>query len=76
MISINIHEAKTNLSSILVKVEEKGEIVQICRNGKPIAEIRPLQKKKNPLQFKPELKVNFFEDPTTPLDPEDWGDLI
>ena len=31
MISVNIHEAKTNLSSILARIEE-GEQIVICRN--------------------------------------------
>lgn len=76
MISVNIHEAKTNLSKILRTMEEKGETVRICRNGKPIAEVRPLIKKiPDRLTPDPRLRVILHEDPMLPLDKEDWGDL-
>ena len=76
MITVNIHEAKTNLSSLIAKVEEKGEVVRICRNGKPVAELQPVKKKvTNRLQMHPELMGRILEDPMKPLDPEDWGDL-
>lgn len=44
MLTVNIHDAKTNLSKYLEKVE-KGETVTICRHNVPIAEIKPIQKK-------------------------------
>lgn len=75
MISVNTHEAKTKLSALLSAVEERGEIVVICRNGKPVAEIRPLSPKKDPLRVHPKLsQVQFHEDPKAPLGPEDWPD--
>ena len=40
MLKVNIHEAKTNLSGLLLAVEKKGELVRICRDGVPIAERR------------------------------------
>ena len=42
MITVNTHEAKTKLSSLLAAVEERGEAVVICRNGKPVAELRAI----------------------------------
>jgi len=39
MLVVNIHEAKTNLSSLLTKIEKTGEEVLICRYGKPIADL-------------------------------------
>lgn len=42
MKSINVHDAKTNLSKLLKKVEAGEEIV-IARAGKPIARILPIQ---------------------------------
>ncbi|MFM7290676.1 MAG: type II toxin-antitoxin system Phd/YefM family antitoxin [Planctomycetia bacterium] len=39
MISVNIHEAKTNLSALVRAVEERGETVILQRHGKPVAEI-------------------------------------
>lgn len=41
MAVVNIHEAKTNLSRILARVEA-GEHVVIARAGRPIAVLSPL----------------------------------
>jgi prevent-host-death family protein len=41
---VNIHEAKTHLSKLIARVEA-GEKITIARAGKPVAEIRPLQKR-------------------------------
>ena len=72
MLNVNMHEAKTQLSALVARVEEKGEIINLCRNGKPVAQILPLKPKKNPLKMIPSLKVKFLEDPTKPLDQDDW----
>ena len=45
-LSINVHEAKTHLSKYLKKVQG-GELVTLCKNGKPIAQIIPFLKKQN-----------------------------
>ncbi len=74
MIKVNIHEAKTNLSALLAAVEKKGEMVRICRDGKPVAELRAVKPSKNPLKTNPKLKVKFKADPMLPLDEEDWPD--
>jgi prevent-host-death family protein len=42
MIQVNMHEAKTRLSS-LVKLVEAGERVVIARDGVPVAELVPHQ---------------------------------
>ena len=42
MITVNVHEAKTNLSRLLAKAEA-GEEVIIARNGKPVARLAPVQ---------------------------------
>lgn len=73
MTSVNTHEAKTRLSELLMTVEQKHETIIICRNGKPIAELSPWGKGRNPLQQNPKLKkIIFREDPTLPIDPDDW----
>ena len=73
MISINTHEAKTRLSKLLTLVEEKQEIIQICRNGKPIAELKPITEIPDPLRIHPKLKkVKFQEDPALPLSEDEW----
>lgn len=60
MTTVNIHEAKTKLSSLLSLVESKNEHIMICRAGQPIAEIIPYKKKKRSSvksSLKP-LKIN------------------
>ncbi len=42
MIQVNTHEAKTRLSALLAAIEDQGETVVICRNRKPVAEIRAI----------------------------------
>lgn len=42
---MNVHEAKSQLSKLLEKVE-RGETVTIARNGKPVAELVKAKKKK------------------------------
>jgi prevent-host-death family protein len=39
--AVNIHDAKTNLSRLLARVEAGEEIV-IARNGKPVARLVPI----------------------------------
>ncbi len=41
---INVHEAKTHFSKLLSRVE-KGEEIIICKSGKPIACLHPLERK-------------------------------
>ncbi len=38
MVTVNVHEAKTNLSRLLAQVEA-GEEVVIARNGNPVARL-------------------------------------
>lgn len=73
MIQVNTHEAKTKLSYLLSKVETEHVKVKICRNGKPIAVLVPVGEIADPLkQHKKLMGVKFHEDPTAPLDEEDW----
>ena len=41
-VKINIHQAKTNLSRLLVRVE-LGEEIIISRAGKPVARLAPFE---------------------------------
>jgi prevent-host-death family protein len=70
MLNFNIHEAKTNLSSLIQKVEA-GEDVVIMRAGKPVARLTPY--KKSPPRklgaFKGKIKIpDDFDEPM----PEEW----
>ncbi len=66
MLKLNVHEAKTQLSRYLRRLE-KGETIILCRRNVPIAEIRPLPRsatRKRPIglargEF--EVTPSFFE---------------
>jgi len=67
---IGTFEAKNKLSALLERVE-KGEIVQITRRGKPIAELRPVGKAAVATPrfgSEKDLVVRMAEDFTAPLD--------
>jgi prevent-host-death family protein len=73
MIQVNTNEAKARLSHLLSKVEKDHEKVKICRNGRPIALLVPIDAPTDPLQQHHKLMgVKIHEDPTAPLDDEDW----
>lgn len=75
MIMVNTHEAKTKLSALLGEVEGKNEVVLICRNGRPVAELRRVSVVADPLEQHGEISgILFHEDPMAPLDPDDWPD--
>lgn len=78
MIQVNTHEAKTKLSALLLAVEEQNEIVIICRNEKPVAELRAFrgsdQVRRPP---HPDLQPTFSHasfDPTSGVSEDDWPD--
>jgi antitoxin (DNA-binding transcriptional repressor) of toxin-antitoxin stability system len=72
MKTLNIHETKTHLSSLLKEIEATGERIVICRNGKPVADLsahRPASRlEQDPLLAK--TRINY--DPTEPATEEDW----
>ncbi len=47
MTTVNVHEAKTQLSRLLAQVEA-GEEVVIARNGKPVAKLVACKPKRKP----------------------------
>ena len=72
MNKVNVHEAKTHLSEILQRVQ-KGEEFLICRNGEPIADLKP-HRKSGRLKVDPFLsRVQIKCDLTKPLTEEEWG---
>jgi len=66
MDTVNIYEAKTNLSA-LVDRAAGGEEIIIARNGKPVARLVPLEKRTAPRRlglYRDEIKVGAdFDDP-------------
>ena len=63
MATVNVHEAKTNLSRLLKQVEAGEEIV-IARNGKAVARLVPVRQRgrRQPGAFKGLIKTgdSFF----------------
>jgi prevent-host-death family protein len=75
MRKLNVHEAKTKLSAVLMDVEQKGETFIICRNGKPVAELVPY-KRGNRLKYHPVLsQITINYDPTEELAENEWGEV-
>ena len=78
MISANMHEAKTRLSELVKAVEERGEVVILQRNGKPVAEIRrhspaepaPVRRLIPDPRLSPILAPGY--DPTEPATEDEW----
>ncbi len=72
MKTLNVHETKTKLSAVLAEIEKMGESFIICRNGKPIADLVPHNKKSRlkPDKFLGRVKVKC--DLTKPLTEDDW----
>jgi prevent-host-death family protein len=73
---INTHDAKTRLSALLAKVEETGAAYLICRNGRPVAELRPWRRpvtdRLRTIEELRPLHVADDFDPTAPLSEEEW----
>jgi len=74
MITVNTHQAKSQLSKLLAAVEEEGEVVLICRSGKPVAEMKAVKPAHDRLKADRALKVRFGRGfhPTEPATEEDW----
>lgn len=74
MITVNIHEAKTQLSALLHKIETDHETIRLCRNGKPIADIVPIEAGIHPLKMHSSLYkgAKILYDPTDPLTEDEW----
>lgn len=72
---LNVHEAKTKLSSVLAEIEKSGKPFTICRSGKPVAELIPYRKPSR-LNYHPVLrKISINYDPTEDLSKDEWGEI-
>ncbi|MDA1142330.1 MAG: type II toxin-antitoxin system Phd/YefM family antitoxin [Planctomycetota bacterium] len=74
MRTVNIHEAKTNLSSMLQEIEELGESFLICRNGKPVANLVSHRKHDRTKRHPTMSKISITYDPTEDLSEAEWGE--
>ena len=79
MITVNIHEAESGMAKLLGVVESRDEVVLICRDGKPVAELRAAKSvpgQLDPLQMHPELAATILYDPTEVASEDEWpGEL-
>ncbi len=48
MSAVNLAEAKAHLSELIARAEA-GETIEIMRRGKPVAQITPIARKKQPI---------------------------
>jgi antitoxin (DNA-binding transcriptional repressor) of toxin-antitoxin stability system len=72
MKAVNVHEAKTNLSSLLAKLEKDSESIVICRNGVPVADLVP-HRRTNRTKAHPVLsKIKIGYNPVEPLSADEW----
>lgn len=74
---VNLYEAKTKLSKLVASVEEVGEPIVLCRNGRPVADLVPHRKAGIQLKINKGLMgAKFKGDPCAPLPEKDWpGEL-
>jgi prevent-host-death family protein len=76
MITVNMHDAKTRLSELVKAVEERNEVVVLCRDGREVAEIRRRVKRRQARNLKPDtrFRVEFSRgyQPDEPLSDDEW----
>lgn len=78
MIAVNTHEAKSRLSGLIADVEQRGEVVWICRSGKPVARLVAIDRTPcDPFKVNPDLKpLEIKGDLCAQLAEDDWpGEL-
>lgn len=69
---INIYEAKARLSRLIAEAE-RGQVITICRNHRPVADLVPHRATPTILSPDPTLAgARFAGDPTEGVSPEDW----
>lgn len=69
MAEVNVHEAKTHLSRLLVRVAAGEEIV-IARAGKPVAKLVPVEPRPQRILGQDEGLFEVPDDFDAPLPPE------
>jgi prevent-host-death family protein len=70
MTTVNIYEAKTNLSKLIARVQA-GEKIVIAKNGKPVADMTTHKPQKNKIKFGTmEGKLHYKDEDFVGIDPE------
>ena len=72
MKTVNVHEAKTNFSSLLAKLERDSQSIVICRNGVPVADL-VRHRRNSRIKTHPALsKIKIAYDPVEPFSVDEW----
>ncbi len=75
MNAVNIHQAKSTLSHLVMQVERQHAVITLCRNGHPVAQIVPMDRPKNPLVMHAQLQgVRVKYDPIEPFSKDEWSE--
>ena len=72
MKTVNVHEAKTNFSSLLATVEDSNESFVICRNGEPVADLVPHRRASRIIPHPVLRKIKIQYDPVEPASEKEW----
>lgn len=72
MKTVNVHEAKTSFSSLLVEIEKRGSGFVICRKGKPVADLIPHKAVNRAAPDKKLGAIRIRYDPIEELSASDW----
>lgn len=71
---VNVHEAKTQLSKLLKRIETHGEGIVIARDGVSVARLVPMVEKKVVWPFGMDRgRVQIADDFDAPMSEEDLG---
>lgn len=68
MQTVNIHDAKTNLSKLVERAATRGEGFIIARAGKPLVKVVPLEQAE-----RPKRRIGFMKDRVKV--PDDWKEI-
>ena len=69
---VNVHDAKTRLSSLLAEIETRGTRIVICRNGEPVADLVPHRRVVSTAPDKTLGAITINYDPTEEASEADW----
>jgi prevent-host-death family protein len=72
MKTVNVHQAKTHFSKLLASVEKNSDSIIICRNGQPVADLVPHQRRERAKPHPTLSKIKIKYDPVEPLSDEEW----
>jgi prevent-host-death family protein len=65
-------EFKAKCLKLLDEVNESGEVLLVTKRGHPVAELRPVARKRKPLAGFYKGKIKILGDIISPLDDVEW----